>query len=311
MKAIDKKSLAVRTVTALLLLYVCFCMYDFYTCLSGFIANGFREPSVMLPMILSFFLPVICFLFFFYDYYVRALCPAVKTAYSAAVVLYAVADLVLIFRNISLYASNNALGVYDALPGMPVHFPYDMIALLTVLAAVQIVHLFLARQNSPVAVALEGCKQRGCVQVGVAEYIALSVLAIVVFVFTGAAVTATFTAFRNAFYDFRYIFLLFWVGAVPLANLLLLTLKPEKSALPARTKRMLLGGGVGVNLLFALLFWVLEVTYPDFLVHVGKPLFLIAFSVSLPIEPAIILAIMALGTVTLAIRLVRTVRREK
>ena len=59
-----------------------------------------------------------------------------------------------------------------------------------------------------------------------------------------------------------------------------------------------------------MLFLVFELTYPDFLVHIGKPLFLIAFSVSMPIEPAIILAVMALGTVIFAIRLVQTAKRE-
>jgi hypothetical protein len=53
-----------------------------------------------------------------------------------------------------------------------------------------------------------------------------------------------------------------------------------------------------------LLFLLLELTYPDFIVHIGKPLFLIAFSVSLPIEPGVILGIMALGTHIAAIRMI-------
>ena len=56
--------------------------------------------------------------------------------------------------------------------------------------------------------------------------------------------------------------------------------------------------------MFGLLFLILELTYPDFIVHIGKPLFLIAFSVSLPIEPGIILGIMALGTLVAAIRMI-------
>ena len=55
--------------TSLLFLLSCFFMYNFYKCLSGFIANGFREPLKMLPLIVSYLLPVICFLFFFYDTY--------------------------------------------------------------------------------------------------------------------------------------------------------------------------------------------------------------------------------------------------
>ena len=64
MKTADKKPVIVRIATVVLLLFSCFYMYDFYKCLSGFIANGFREPQVMLPMILAFLLPVLCFFVF-------------------------------------------------------------------------------------------------------------------------------------------------------------------------------------------------------------------------------------------------------
>ena len=310
MKAIDKKSLAVRVVTGVLLLLACFYMYDFYKCLSGFIANGFREPLVMLPMILAFFLPVLCFLFFFYDFYVKPLSSVVKTGYSVFVALYAVADFALIFRNISLYVSNHALGVYEALPSIIVDFPYDMIAVLAALLVLQIFHLFFERSGTRAGDFWDNLKERGTVQVTLLEYILLSVLAIVAFVFVGAGITAAFTAFGNAFYDFRYAFLLLWVGLVPLANLLLLVLKPERTALSRGAKQILLGTGIGVNVLFGVLFLVFELTYPDFLVHIGKPLFLIAFSVSLPIEPAIILAVMALGTAIFAVRFVRLWRKK-
>ena len=52
-----------------------------------------------------------------------------------------------------------------------------------------------------------------------------------------------------------------------------------------------------------MLFLLLELTYPNFIVHLGKPLVPIAFLVSLPIEPGIILGIMALGTLVAAIRM--------
>lgn len=311
MKTSDKK-LPLRIVTGVLLLLSCFYMYDFYKCLLGFIANGFREPLSMLPMITAFFLPVLCFLLFFYDRFVRAIHPVVLVAARVLVALYAAADLVLIFANIELYASNNALGVYDALPSIVLHFPYDMIAILSVLFALQIFHLVAGdRRGTRANAFLDSVKQRGTVRVGVIEYVALCVLAIVVFVFTGAALTATFTALGNVRYDARYIFLLLWVGIVPLANLLLLVLKPERWQIQKRTKLALLGAGIGANVLFALLFLTLELTHPDFLVHVGKPLFLIAFSVSMPIEPAIILGIMALGTALLTVRLVLTARGKR
>ena len=312
MKITDKKRLAVRALTAILLLFSCFYMYDFYKCLSGFIANGFREPLVMLPMILAFFLPVLCFLFFFYDFFIKATHPIVKTAYSVSVAIYALADLILIFNNIELYASNNALGVYDSLPSIILHFPYDMIVILSIIFIVQILNLtVLDRKGRRAGEIINGLKQRGSLHVGIGEYIILCIFAVIAFVFTGSAICATFTAFGNAFYSAKYIFLILWVMIVPIANLALVTLKPEKMNIKKSEKIASLCAGIGMNLIFGLLFLIFELTHPDFLVHIGKPLFLIAFSVSLPIEPAIILAFMALGTLILAVRLVKTVRSHK
>ena len=305
MKTIDQKTRIVRLVTGVLLLFSCFYMYDFYKCLSGFIANGFREPLVMLPMICAFFLPVLCFLTAFYDCYVRAIHPLIKTVLSVLIALYAVVDLVLIFCNIGLYASNNALGVYDALPGIVLHFPYDMIAVLIGIFAWQILLLAAGnRQGTRVCAFVCSLKRRGVIKICLAEYLALCVLAIVVFIFPGAAICAAFTALANAFYDVRYLFLLAWVLLIPLANLAVLVLRPDKMAISKRAKLTLLGSLITANVTFGVLFWVLELTYPDFLVHIGKPVFLIAFSVSLPIEPGVILGIMALGSLIAAIRMV-------
>ena len=140
----NSKLLLVRFVTCIFLLFSALYMYDFYKCLSGFIANGFREPLVMLPMILAFFLPVLCFLFFFYDFYVSAIHPALKTASSIFVAIYTATDLALIFANIHLYKSNNALGVYDSLPSIILHFPYDMIVVLSAIFIWQIFNLAVA-----------------------------------------------------------------------------------------------------------------------------------------------------------------------
>lgn len=307
----SKKKLLVRVGTCVLLLLTCFYMYDFYKCLSGFIANGFREPEVMLPMILAFFLPVLCFLGFFYDTYVRAMHPVVKTACAIFAAVYALADLGFIFAKWALYASNSELGVYDVLPGLLWRYPYGMVILLLAILLWQVLLLAVGnRKSTRTGAFLERIKQRGSVELSVLSYLALCVLAIVVFVFTGAAITATFTAFGNVFYDVRYLFLLVWVMLVPMGNLVMLALRPERMGKSKRARLITLGGGVGVNVAFGLLFLLCELTHPDFLVHIGKPLFFIAFSVSLPIEPAILLGIMALGTVIMACRFIAVARER-
>ena len=299
------KRIIVSSLSAIFLIFASFFMYDFYKCLSGFIANGFREPLVMLPMVLSYLLPVLCFLFFFYDFYVKSIHRVAKIVICAFVIIYAFSCLALIFNNISLYVSNNSFGVYDALPSIIVHFPYDMIILhiaLIILHAFLIVSAILNKSRP--SKFIDGLKQHGFFKLHILEYIAFCVLAIVAFVFLGAGITGIFTALSNAFYDFRYIYLILWAIIVPIMNLLYLVFKPERTKLSFAAKAWILGVGIGVNLIFSVLLLIFELTYPDFIAHVGKPIFLIAFSVSLPIEMGIILGFSAIGTVAMAVKLI-------
>lgn len=299
------KRIIVSSLSVIFLIFASFFMYDFYKCLSGFIANGFREPLVMLPMVISFLLPVLCFLFFFYDFYVKSIHRVAKIVICAFVIIYAAVCLALIFNNISLYVSNSSFGVYDALPSIIVHFPYDMIILhiaLIILHAFLIVSAILNKSRPSKFIDI--LRQHGFFKLNIFEYIAFCVLAIVVFVFLGAGITGIFTALSNAFYDFRYIYLILWAIIVPIMNLLYLVFKPERTKLSFATKAWVLGAGIGVNLLFSVLLLIFELTYGDFIAHVGKPIFLIAFSVSLPIEMGVILGISALGTLFMVAKLI-------
>lgn len=306
------KGIITNTLFGFMLLFSCFYMYDFYKCLSGFIANGFREPLTMLPMILSFLLPVACFFYLFYDFYVKSVHRVAKIVISAFIILYAILCLVFIFMNIGLYASNNRFGVYDALPSIIVHFPYDMIIVHFGIIALFVFNIVLEFINGTKCKSfVDSLKSYGFFKLHIAEFIALCVLGIVVFVFSGSGVTAIFTSFSNAFYNYRYIFLVLWVLFVPMMNLLFLVFKPERLNLPFKAKIAIILSGIGTNLLFGALLLIFELTYPDFIVHIGKPLFLIAFSVSLPIEMGVILGIMALGTVIMITRLILTIVKSR
>jgi predicted tellurium resistance membrane protein TerC len=153
-------------------------------------------------------------------------------------------------------------------------------------------------------------KQQGSVKTSVTEYLLLSPLAIVGFVFTGSGITATFSAFSNAFYSIKFVYLLVLVTVIPLGNVLFLALKPENLCKTKRGKLVALGSALAVNLVFAALFLVCELAHPDFLVHVGKPLFLIAFSVSMPVEPAVLLAVMAISSVIYIWRIALALRKN-
>lgn len=312
MKKTNLKNIFVHVFSGVFLLFACFYMYDFYKCLSGFIANGFREPLVMLPLILSFFLPVVCFLFFFYDFYIKSVCRVSKIIYSSLVIIYATVNLVFIFKNISLYVSNAGYGVYDSLPSIIVHFPYDMIIVHSALVLLQIFNIVCAiKKELPPIKFILNLKQNGFLKAHVIEYLIYSVIAILAFVFTGSGITAIFTSFANAFYDFRFVYLILWVALIPLLNLVFLVVKPERFNISKRAKLITLGAGILVNLVFGILFLVFELTYPDFIVHMGKPLFLVAFSISLPIEMGIILGIMAVGTIAMITKMILVLIKKR
>lgn len=299
-----RKNICIHALTVLLFCVSCLFMYDFYKCLSGFIANGFREPHVMLPMVLSYFLPVLCFLVYFYDFYVKKLSKAVKIIYSAIVILLSIVNLVGIFCSFSVYASNNRFGVYETIPSVLVAFPYDGIFFNVFLLVLQVVNIVLfIKPTSRLAQGKEALKQYGIVRLSIVEYLLLCVLAILVFVFVGSAFWAAVNAIENTLYNGKFIFLFLWVLLIPLMNFLLLVFKPETRDIPKKQKALWLLGGIAVNVLFGVLLWIFELTDPSFIVHVGKPFFSIAFSVSLPIEMVGILGIMAISIIVFGVRL--------
>jgi hypothetical protein len=302
-KKIYAQNRYVYTVTALLFYVACLCMYNFYKSLSGFIANGFREPLVMLPIITTCALPAFCFCMFFYDTYVKKMGRLGVAIYAGLAAAVAVWNCVGLGINAGLYASNRALGGYDTMLKLAFGFPVDGWIFSIVLLAAQAVNLVcVCKPENKIAKWKESWNQQGACALGLIEYLLICVLAILVFVFVGAAICAI-GAFENALYDGKFIFLWLWVLVLPLMNLLLLVFKPEKRVKSKGVKSAFLGAGIAVNLLFGVLLWIFEAVSPDFIVHVGKPLFAIAFSVSLPIEMIGLLAIGGVCGVVLGIRL--------
>ena len=300
------------TITALLFYCACMCMYNFYKSLSGFIANGFREPRVMIPIISTFALPALCFCVFFYATYVRKMNKMATVIYAVLVVAVGVWNCVGLSMNAYLYGSNHRLGGYDTMLNLAFGFPYDGWIYTVVLLATQVVNLICAfKPQSKLALGKDGfLNKQGACSLGLVEYLLVCVLAILTFVFVGAAVRAI-GAFENALYDGKFIFLWLWVLFVPAMNLVYFVFKPEKRVQSKKAKVAFLGAGIGVNVLFGVLLWMFEVTNPSFMVHIAKPLFAIAFSVSLPIEMVGILGIMAISVVIFAVKLCLVLFRRK
>lgn len=304
MKKMNKRfqKVATAAVAVLFFLLAAAFMFNFYQCLSGFIANKFEEPGVMLPIVSSYLLPVVCFLYRLYDFYISKQKRAVRAVYGAITAAWAVVNLCLIFSNISLYASNHALGVYGGLVGLGYAFPYDGIVSAVLILLLRVLSLVGAISKCPCMACLDEWRREGACRVHPAEYAAIAVLAIVAFVFIGAAMGAH-RSFANAFFDARYLFLLAWVGIMPAVNLFCLVFKPHLWVKGKGKRAAVLLGGVGFNLLFAVLLQICEGTCPGFMIHVGKPLLMIAFSVSLPIEMLVLLGIMGIASVAYLIKL--------
>ena len=294
--------------TAVLFVCCCLFMYDFYKCLSGFVANKFREPLVMLPMISSYLLPVICFLCYFYDTYIRKVGNLARWIYVGVVVAVCAVNLTGIFGSFSLYASNNRLGVYESIPSIILAFPYDAIVFHVLLLVAQGLNIVEGVKPSGKVAALKGeFRREGEVTLSFAEYLLLSVTAILAFVFAGSAICAL-NAVENIFYDARFLFMWVWLF-LPAISVVALALKPEKKISKGK-KVAFLAVFAGVNLLFNLAFLIFELVTPGFIIHMGKPMFSIAFSISFPVEPLILVAITLTCAVIFAVKLVKVLGKK-
>ena len=295
----------IHLASILLFILSSYYMYDFYKSLSGFIANQFREPLVMIPIFLSYFLPVFCFLFYFYDFYIGNVAKAVRIGYSAIVIILAIVNLLGLFNSLDVYASNSSLGAYDSLLGVVVKFPYDAILFNVILLAMQGLNIFMMiKPGHNIPTVKEQLKYKGTVKVGIIEYILLCVLAILVFVFVGAGISGVKNAVQNMFYDLKYAFLVVWVFLIPLLNLFILVAKPEKRLEKKRDKIIVLASAIAINVIFFALVIIFEKISPDYMVHLAKPLFTIAFSVSLPIEMLVLIGIMGISSLVFAVRMI-------
>lgn len=292
-----EKSSVITTLTIVFTILCCLFMFNFYKCLSGFVANQFRDPLVMLALILTYLLPVVCFLFYFYDFYIKEINRIANIVFSSIVIIWASFNLALIFNSISVFVSNESYGVYDTLFGIGLKFPYDGIIINTFLCGMQILNILIAAMpNCKLAIGKESFKQYGIFELKIYEYLPLCLFSILGFAFAGDALNAL-TAIENALYDPKYIYLVLWTLIVPFGNLLALVIKPEARIRCKKGKIIALSVLIAINLLFVLLLWIFELMSPGFMIYIGKPLFPITFSVSMPIEMITFLSLGLISTI--------------
>lgn len=283
-------------------------MYDFYKALSGFIANNFEDGIKMIAIISSYLLPVIWYLYFIYSFYYKKNKKITSFIFSIIFIIWAIFNIVSILINISLYISNNTLGVYDVMPSVFNLFPYDMLAINIIIAVIGILNIInMYKKINGIDMFIESYRLNGVLSFKLYEYILISILSILAFVFVGAFINS-FNAIENISYDPKYIYLMLWALLVPLSSLFLFVLKLENRFKNKKDKIIYLCVVIAINVIFTALLFIFEAIYPNFITYIGKPIFAIAFSVSLPIEMLILIFMSLLTSIFSIIKLIKIIK---
>ena len=306
----NKNNVIKSIITIILFFITCLFMNGFYKSLSGFIANNFDDPLMMVAMLISYIIAVICFFTYFYNYYIKKIDKLSSIIYSSLVIAGSSVSLVLIFININIFAYNNSLGAYESIPSIIVMFPYDMILTHIVLIIGQILNLCTVfKQNSKLFEFKERNYSHGYFKLKLIEFIPLTVLGIFAF-FTVGDFISGLISIENALYDAKYIFLLLWVLTIPMINLLSFVFKIEQKEISPKNKVIYLSSLIFINVIFGLLLFVFELVDPNFITQVGKPLFPITFSVSIPIEMIVLLAIQLISIIVNIVKIILCIKRK-
>ena len=289
-KLFNKKTAYI--ITCLALFFCCLFMYNAYKCFNGYIANGFRYGLMMPTMISSYLTPVICFLCYFYNYYVKEFTSKGKWIYSSIIISLCLFNLFGITLNFDIYYRNNLLGVYESIPSIILAFPFDAIIFNIFLLIIQVVNILYLINKAPKCLLKlkELFSNQGLITIYQKTYGTISVLALFSFIFF-ADVLCAFQAIENALYDIKYILLLIWLMFIPLGNLLLIVLKPELRNISKTSKYKYLIYAIIVNILLLVLLLILELIYPSFMVDISKPLFPVTYLISIPFEVIVIIII--------------------
>ena len=257
---------------------------NFYKATVALIANKYQDAMTINTIVFAYLLPLIAFILYFANYYIKRFNKVVTLIISPILMIASIFALVNIFMHIDVYVSNNALGVYQALPSIIIVFPYDAILIHLGLVVSQVCHILIAiKPNHKIAEFKEKLYSLECLKVNIFEYVLYVVLGILTVLLLGLCLGSGLSSIANMFYDIKYLFLLLWF-ALPAINLILLFTKIERKFESKKAKSIYLLSTIAINALFILVFSLLETAYPNFIVYIGKPLLPITFSLSRRIE---------------------------
>lgn len=297
-------------VTVILFIYTCLFTQGFYKATTGFVASKFENALFILTMVVAYVTPVIWFLFYFCNYYVKKCNRLFTLIYSPIVTILSVGVLINIFQNIDVYVRNNLMGVYQTIPSLLFGFPFDCIIVHIVLIAVQVINIIsVIKPESKIAKVRNELLDEGRLNINVLEYIPYALFAILACLFVGLF-TCGLSALENIAYDVKYIYLLLWY-LIPCLTLICVVLKFENKFKKKSSKLAHLLSLVGLNIVFLALFFVFEAIDPNFIVRVGKPLLPITFSVSMRIEIFVMMGTQGLACLILLVKSALIIFKKK
>lgn len=285
--------------------------YNSLKCTLVFITNVYQEPVKVLSMIISYLTPTICFGFFFYDSYVKPINKIVKIVYVCVVSVFAIFGLTGVLTNLSLHISNSDLGVYDSLPSLGISCPYDIIISNIVIIIFQAYNIMiLIKPGHKLASIKQAFVNYGFFRYKKFAFIGVVVTALISMFYIGAFFSGI-EAIDNVTYDPKYLFLMALIIVIPLMNFIYFLVNPSIRSIEHKTKVTLYSAAIGVNAVFGILMLIFTLVYPNYIAIIGKPLFPVDYTISIPVGPYSIAILIVVCIILHSIKLAKILKENK
>ena len=308
-KLINNTSKSIVTIIALII--ACMSMNNFYKITIGFVANDFEGGLFHLTIMIAYFLPVLAFMGYFCNYYVKKFNKIANVIYSTIISAISIFVLIGVFTNVDIYLSNHSFGVYGAMPSLLGGFPIDAIITSVALLIMQGYNVSLViKENHKLSFVKEKWYSLGYFKINIFEYLILCVLSLLVFFFAGDFFSGLLML-KNGIYDPKFFFILAWLLIGSIGNLLAYVFKVEKQIKEKKNKIIYFVSNILVNGLLVVLFVLFGKLYPNYIPTIAKPLFPITFSKSIPIEMMMLFGIQALAVLASLIKIVITLLKKE
>lgn len=289
----------------------CLFAWNAYRSIIGLLTNMTENIVNVVTMITSYTLPVFCFIFFFFNSFIKPNKTITRWIYSCLVIAISLINVILIAVNYNVLNANAAEGHFVNFTTIGLSYPVDMLVVNCFLVLVQIFNLFiLIKPNSKYAFIKDAFANYGFFKFKIVGKIFVTILALITMVFVGDFLNG-FNAIGNASYDGKYIFLMLMIFIIPLMNFIYFLTSPKVRSISNKSNLIIHGCVIGVNVLFAVLLLTFVFTFPDFIVGVGKPLFPFTFTISIPIGIYLILIIIISSTIIQTINLIKFIPKNK